>query len=117
MKGKVLYFISLIVIALPWLFLLEIMPIPYSQISTLVEVIIEGTMFIALLIIVALLRKELKRQKASGADKSGSDMDKADKKKDRRSGRVVGSILFVLASTTQFLVGLVLLLIGISYTL
>lgn len=110
MKRKFLYIISTITIAAPWLFLLEVLPIPYAQISTAVEIIAEGVMFAALLAVVILLRKELKRMKAAGAD---AKMGQAD----RKGSRIIGRILYVLASLTLFLVGLILVLIAISFSL
>lgn len=104
MKGKMLSIISIIVIVIPWLFLLEVLPISYSGISTAAEVTIEGILFAALLIVVILLRKELKRLKTAGAGVKGAD-------------KVIPRILFVLASLTLFLIGLVLVLIAISFTL
>jgi len=104
MKGKILYTISIIVIAAPWLFLLEVIPITYSQISTAAEVTIEVVMFVALLSIIILLRKELKKRKTAGAEVKGA-------------GKVIPRILFVLASLTLFLIGLVLVLIAISFSL
>lgn len=104
MKERILFIICAVVIAVPWLFLLEILPVPYNQISTSAEVVIEGVMFAVLLAAVVLLRKELKRLKA--AHEEG-----------HRAARVVGRMLFVLASVTLFIVGLILLLIAISLTL
>jgi len=104
MKGKILYIISIIVIAVPWLFLLEFIPISYSQISVAAEVTIEVVLFAALLSIVILLRKELKRLKAEGAEVKGAD-------------KAIPRILFILASLTLFLIGLVLVLIVISFSL
>ena len=109
MKGKLIYFISAIVIALPWIFLLEVLPIPYSRISILAEVAIECTMFTALLIAASLLRKELKRLKIARIENTDSDKHYA--------ARIIGRVLFVFASITIFVVGLILLLIGISYSL
>lgn len=103
MKGKMLSIISIIVIAIPWLFLLEVLPISYSQISTAAEVTIESVMFAALLIVVILLRKERKSLKQEGSEGLTS--------------RVIGRFLFVLASVTLFLVGLILVLIAISFSL
>lgn len=105
MKGKALYIISLIVILVPWLFLLEIIPVPYNRISTAVEVTIEAIMFAALLAVAIFLRKELKRLKNAEGDRN------------RRAYRNVGRLLFVLACITLFIVGLILVLIGISFTL
>jgi membrane protease YdiL (CAAX protease family) len=99
MKGKLLYIISIIVTAAPWIFLLEVLPIPYSQISTAAEVTAEAIMFAALLAVVILLKKELKRLKAESGN------------------RVLARILFVLSSLTLFLVGLVLVLIAVSFSL
>lgn len=104
MKGKILYIISIIAIAMPWLFLLEFIPISYSQISIAAEVTTEVVMFAALLGIVILLRKELKRLKAAGNEVKGAE-------------KVIPRILFVLASLTLFLIGLVLVLIAISFSL
>jgi len=104
MKGKILSIISIIVIAVPWLFLLEAIPINYNQISVAAEVTIEGIMFAALLFVVISLRKELKRMKAEGSEVKGAE-------------KVISRILFVLASLTLFLVGLVLVLIAISFSL
>ena len=104
MKGKILSIISVIVIAVPWLFLLEVIPINYSQISVAAEVTIEGIMFVALFFVVYLLRKELKRLKTAGAEVKGAD-------------KVIPRLLFVLASLTLFLIGLVLVLIAISFSL
>lgn len=104
MKAKILYIISIIVITVPWLFLLEAIPINYGQISVAAEVTVEGIMFAALLFVVILLRKELKGLKAEGAEVKGAD-------------KVVPRILFVLASLTLFLIGLVLVLISISFSL
>ena len=101
MKTKILFIICAVVIAVPWLFLLEILPVPYGQISTAAEVTIEGVMFAALSAAVILLRKVLKRMKGSGLT----------------AKRVIGRILFILASVTLFIVGLILLLIAISFTL
>ncbi len=109
MKGKLLYIISTIVIALPWIFLSEVLPIPYHRISTLAEIIIQCTMFAGLLIVVSLLRKELKRMKAARIDNKDSDKKYVD--------RMVGRLLFLCASITIFVVGLTLLFIGISYSL
>lgn len=109
MKGKILYLISIILIALPWLFLFELWPISYSQMGTLVEVLIEGSMFALLLVDMRLLRKEIKRLKVSASDKTAS--------KHKLFYKITGRILFVLASITMVILGLVLLLIGISFTL
>ena len=108
MKGKALYIISIIVIALPWLFLFEVWPIPYYKLSTLIEVLIEGSMFVLLVIILTLLKKHSKRLK---------EIDYGKKTEHKSSGRMLGKILFVLAFLTLFVLGLVLLLIGISFTL
>jgi membrane protein implicated in regulation of membrane protease activity len=89
----------------PWLFLLEIIPVPYYRISTGVEVTIEAIMFAALLAVVIFLRKELKRLKNAEGDGN------------RRAYRNVGRLLFVLACITLFIVGLILVLIAISFTL
>jgi membrane protein implicated in regulation of membrane protease activity len=105
MRGKTLYIVSLIVIAVPWLFLLEIIPVPYNRISTAGEVTIEAIMFAALLAVVIFLRKELKRLKNAEGDGN------------RRAYRNVGRLLFVLACITLFIVGLILVLIAISFTL
>jgi TRAP-type C4-dicarboxylate transport system permease small subunit len=104
MKVKILFIVCVVVIAAPWLFLLEVLPVPYGQISTALEVTIEGVMFAALLAAVVLLRKELKRLKAVHEE-------------GHKAARVVGRILFVLASVTLFIVGLILALIAISFTL
>jgi hypothetical protein len=101
MKSKILYIISVIVIALPWLFLLEVLPVPYYKVSTAAEVAVEGIMFAALLVIVILLKKKLKNIKAEGG----------------RTDKVISRILFVLTSVTLFVVGLILSLIAISFTL
>lgn len=103
MKGKILSIISAVVIALPWLFLLEAIPISYSQLSTRAEVILESGMFVLLAITVVLLRKELKKQKAS--------------KEDGRTSRIITRILLILAYITLFIVGLVLVLIALSFSL
>ncbi len=105
LRGKTLYIVSLIVILVPWLFLLEIIPVPYNRISTAMEVTIEAVMFAALLAVVIFLRKELKRLK------------KADGDENRKAYRNVGRLLFVLACITLFIVGLILVLIAISFTL
>lgn len=102
MKGKTLYIVSLIVVVLPWLFLLEIIPVPYYLISTAVEITIEAAMFAAVLAVVILLRRDLK-------SKSGVQSD--------RTYRILGRILFVLASITLFILGLILVLIAISFTI
>lgn len=118
MKGKILYIISIIVIAMPWLFLLEILPVPYNQISTAAEVIIEGIMFATLMTVVILLRKELKRLKTARMEESKADHDiGVHARKASRTYRVIGRLLFVLASITLFLIGLILVLIAISFTL
>ena len=103
MKGKMLAIISIIVIAIPWIFLLEVLPISYSGISTQAEVIMESGMFVLVAIIVTLLRKEMKRQKSSGTESKGD--------------RTIVRILFVLASVTLFLIGLILVLIALSFSL
>lgn len=103
MRGKVVYIISIIVIVIPWLFLLEAIPISYSQLSTQAEVIIESVMFLLLAAVVILLRKELKRRKAL--------------KEDSRSARTLTRILLVLAYITLFLMGLILVLIALSFSL
>lgn len=113
MKGKSIYIISAVIIALPWIFLLEILPIPYDRIGTLTEIIIECTMFTALLVAASLLRKELKRQKQL---KKADPIDSSSEQGGRWM-RAIGRILFILASLTIFVVGLILLLIGISYSL
>lgn len=87
MKGKTLNIVSLIVIAAPWLFLLEIIPIPYNRISTAAEVIAEAVMFAALLTVAIFLKKEHKR------------------------------VLFVLACISLVVVGLILVLIAVSFML
>lgn len=110
MKRKFLYMISAIAIAAPWLFLLEALPIPYAQISTAAEVTAEGVMFAALLAVVILLRKDLKQMKAAGADATRGQAD-------GKASRITGRILYVLASLTLFLVGLILVLIAISFSL
>ncbi len=115
MKTKIIFIICAVVIAAPWLFLLEILPVPYDQISTVTEVTIEGIMFAALLAAVILLKKELKRLKAvreSARPEVGAHAENR-----HIAARVVGRILFVLASVTLFIVGLILALIAISYTL
>jgi hypothetical protein len=118
MKGKTLYIISAVVIGVPWLFLLEILPVPYHQIGTAAEVIIEGFMFAVLLTAVILLRRELKRLKAVRVEEREADHDTgAYARKSGRANRVIGRILFVLASITLFLIGLILVLIAISFTL
>ncbi|MEL7654594.1 MAG: hypothetical protein AAGU75_01655 [Bacillota bacterium] len=109
MKRNVLYIISIIVIALPWLFLFEVWPIPYYKLSTFAEVLIEGTMFVLLMIVLSLLKKDLKRSKTSITEKNRTNQ--------KPQGRMMGKILFVLTSLTVFVVGLVLLLIGISFSL
>ena len=63
MRGKIIYAASLILIALPWLFLLELWPISYSRMGTLTEVFLEGIMFVLLMICMVFLKKELKRLK------------------------------------------------------
>ena len=113
MKGKSLYIVSAIIIALPWIFLLEILPIPYNRIGTLTEIVIECAMFTSLLVVASLLRKDLKRQKQL----KKSEQNDGSSKPGGRGLRVIGRILFILTSLTIFLVGLVLLLIGISYSL
>ena len=107
MRGKTLYIVSLVVILVPWLFLLEIIPVPYYRISTAVEVTIEAVMFAALLAVVIFLRKELKRLKNAEAEGN----------RNRRAYRNVGRLLFVFACITLFIVGLILILIAISFTL
>jgi len=99
MKGKILYLFSAAAVLAPWLFLLEWIPIPYHRISTAAEVIAEAVMFLALLAAVILLRKELRQTGSS------------------RTDRIAGRILFVLASVTLVLVGLVLALVAVSFTL
>ena len=126
MKGKVLYPVSIIVIAVPWLFLLEILPVPYSRITTAAEVTMECIMFAALLAVVILLRKGLKRMNGQAADrrerrKTGSGRVKG-QAQDGKDGagkinRVIAGVLFTFASITLFLVGLILVLIAISFTL
>ncbi len=81
-------------IATPWLFLMEAFPIDYSQISTAAEITAEAIMFAALMAVVILLRRE--RKKAPG---------------------IIGRILFIFAAVTLFLVGLVLALIALSFSL
>jgi hypothetical protein len=115
MKGKILYLVSAIIISLPWIFLLEILPIPYNQISTFWEIVIECAMFTALLIAASLLRKELKRLKHGAKETESSD--NGNNKAGGRTMRLLGRILFILASFSIFVVGLILLLIGISYSL
>jgi hypothetical protein len=118
MKGKTLLIICAVVIAAPWLFLLEILPVPYNQISTPAEVVIEGVMFAALLAVVILLRKELKRLKAVREEARNERQDGSVPAENRHTGlRVIGRILFVLASVTLFIVGLILALIAISFSL
>ncbi|QOX62145.1 hypothetical protein FRZ06_01650 [Anoxybacterium hadale] len=112
MKGKSLYIVSAIIIALPWIFLLEILPLPYHSIGTLTEIAIECAMFTSLLVVASLLRKDLKRQKQL----KKSEQNEGISKPGGRGLRVIGRILFALTSLTIFLVGLVLLLIGISYS-
>ena len=112
MRGKSIYIVSAIIIALPWIFLLELLPIPYDRISTLTEIIIECVMFTALLIAASLLRKELKRQKLQKAQPAQEGSASGS-----RSMRLIGRLLFLLDSLTIFVVGLILLLIGISYSL
>lgn len=102
MKEKLLYVISVIVIALPWLFLLEVLPLPYYKISTALEVTVEGIMAALLLAVVLLLKKRLKRMKDYQAGKMS---------------RFWGRTLFVLACVTLFLVVLILALIAISFWL
>ncbi len=101
MKRKLLYPASLVAIAVPWLFLMEALPIPYGQISTAAEVTAEGIMFAALLAVVILLRKELRRAKSAGT----------------KASRSITRVLLVFASLTLFLVGLVLVLIAVSFSL
>lgn len=105
MRGRTLYIISLIIIIVPWLFLMEIIPVPYYRISIAVEVTIEAIMFAALFAVVIFLKKELKRLKAAEKEKNG------------RAYRIMGRILFVLACISLFIVGLILVLIAISFTL
>jgi membrane protein implicated in regulation of membrane protease activity len=105
MRGKTLYIASFIVIAAPWMFLLEIIPVSYSRIGTAAEVTIEAVMFAALLAVVIFLKKELKRLRRDEGEKN------------RRAYRNIGRLLFVLACITLFLVGLILALIAISFTL
>lgn len=105
MRGKTLYIVSLIVIVVPWLFLMEIIPVPYYKISIAVEVIVEAVMFAALLAVVIFLKKELKRLKTAEGEKNG------------RAYRITGRILFVLACISLFIVGLILVLIVISFTI
>lgn len=114
-RRRILYLISVIAIAVPWLFLLELLPVPYSQINSVLEVIIESAMFAALLAVVILLEKELKRLKAARgeADHEGN----VQTSKGHNSARVIGRLLFILASITLFIVGLILLLVAISFTL
>ena len=114
MKGKILYLVSAVIIALPWIFLLEILPIPYNQISTFWEIVIECVMFTALLIVASLLRKELKRLKHTAKEESSGNRST---KTGGRTMKFIGRILFLLTSFTIFVVGLILLLIGISYSL
>lgn len=134
MKRKILYIASIIVIAVPWLFLLEILPVPYSRITAAVEVTIEGVMFAALFSVVILLRKELKRQKTAAAWEKGQGTEGAETSGQAESGqagsgqagsrkngggrvsRAMGRLLFVLASITMFLIGLILVLIAVSYS-
>ena len=102
MREKVLYGMAVVVIALPWLFLLEVLPLPYDQIGTALEVAIEGVMALLLAAAVLFLRKQLKVMKEFFAGKMA---------------RMGVGILFVLAWVTLFLVCLILALIGISFTL
>jgi hypothetical protein len=102
MKKKTMYGISVIVIALPWLFLLEVLPIPYYKIGTALEVTMEGIMAALLLAIVLILRNRLKLMKEFHA---------------KNLSRIGVRILFVLACLTLFIVVLILVLIGISFTL
>lgn len=118
MKGRTLFIICVIVIAAPWLFLLEILPVPYDQISTASEVIIEVAMFAALLAALILLRKALKRLKAAREQARSADREGSVYAGNRHTAaRVIGRILFVLASITLFIVGLILVLIAISFSL
>jgi membrane protein implicated in regulation of membrane protease activity len=84
---------------------MEIIPVPYYRIGIAVEVTIEAIMFAALLAVVIFLKKELKRLKTAEEEKNG------------RAYRIMGRILFVLASISLFVIGLILVLIAISFTL
>jgi hypothetical protein len=109
MKRKIIFLISAVIIAIPWVFLTEVLPIPYNRISTFAEIVIECGMFAALLVSVSLLRRELKYMKQ--AKEAGGV------KADGRWMRSIGRILFVLASFTLFVVGLILVLIALSFSL
>lgn len=98
MKGKILYLFSIIAVLAPWLFLLEWIPISYNKISTAAEVTAEGIMFAALLTAVIFLKRDL-RQPGSG-----------------KAFKTAGKILLVLTSVTMVLVGLVLTLIAVSFS-
>lgn len=123
MKAKQLYIISVIVIAIPWLFLLEVFPIPYHRISTLAEVVLEGAMFIALVFVTGFLRKDLKRLKAIGdiatdSKKNTSGRDALGKTDANSALKRAGvRMLFYLACITLFLLGLILLILAISFSL
>ena len=109
MRGKIIYAASLVLIALPWLFLFELWPISYSRMGTLTEVLLEGTMFVLLMVCMVFLKKELKRLKTASAEEGSNG--------GMRFYRISGTILYILENITLVILGLVLMLIVVSFTL
>ena len=118
MKGKVLYALSIIFILLPWLFLSEVLPIPYYRLSVIAEVLIEGSMLILLAVMMFFLKKELKRvnQPLKGEDwSSGKSPDQ--NRTSRKALKRWVKLLFVLSAVTLAVLVLILLVIGVSFTI
>jgi len=106
MKRKLLYGISILLTALPWLFLFEVFPISYYRLSVALEVMIEGSMFLLLVAASILIKRDLNRQKKT-----------ADKRTGHKTAIRTAKTLFVLMILTLVVLGLVLLIIGISFRL
>ena len=77
--------------------------------GTLTEVLLEGTMFVLLMVCMVFLKKELKRLKTASAEEGSNG--------GMRFYRISGTILYILENITLVILGHVLMLIVVSFTL
>lgn len=96
MKRTITYLVCLVIAALPWLFLFEAFPMSYNRISVANEILIEILMFLLLIASLRYLKKDRKR------------IEQNDK-----TMKVFGFVVFVLTFLTAFLLGAILVIIGI----
>ncbi|MBR0598712.1 hypothetical protein [Sinanaerobacter chloroacetimidivorans] len=127
-KKMLLYFFCFIIVLAPWLFLLEVFPVPYYKINVGNEVILEVTMLLAVFFQIIFLRKELvhlnpkvisirENKKNGSKNKKKSGSSHARRAEKCKNSRVIVKLLLTGSVITFVLLGIILIVIGISFLL